>query len=70
MAERIPVRALHDERDLLLLEIEEVVDRPEVWLDTPNSRFGGLRPRDLLQTEEGRHILHSLMIAVKHGLFT
>jgi hypothetical protein len=70
MAERVPARALHDERDPLLAEIEEVVDDPEVWLETPNTRFGGMRPRNLLETEEGRHILHSVMIAVKHGLFT
>lgn len=70
MAERIHARAPREDRDPLLVEIEEVVAYPEIWLDSPNTRFGGMRPRDMLQTEEGRDILHSVMQAVKHGMVT
>lgn len=70
MAERIHAQALVEECDPLLAEIEEVVQHSEVWLDSPNTRLGGLRPRDLLHTEEGRDILHSIMQSVKYGLFT
>jgi uncharacterized protein (DUF2384 family) len=70
MAERTLARALPEERDPLLAEIEEVVEYPEIWLDTPNTRFGGMRPRDLLNTEQGRQLLHSVVQAVKYGMFT
>ena len=70
MAERTVARVLPEERDPLLAEIEEVVQHSDVWLDSPNTRLGGMRPRDLLNTEEGRDILHSIMQSVKYGLFT
>ena len=53
-----------------MAEIEEVVQHSDLWLDSPNTRLGGMRPRDLLQTEDGRDILHSIMQSVKYGLFT
>ena len=58
------------ERDPLLAEIVEVVQQSDVWLDTPNTRFGGMRPRDLLSTEQGRQLLHSVVQAAKYGMFT
>lgn len=70
MAERIHALSLQGTRDPLLTEIAEVVQDPEIWLDTPNTRFGGMPPRDLLDTKEGRQLLHSVMQAVKHGMFT
>lgn len=70
MATRNHTGVLPEERDPLLLEIEEVVQHSDLWLDSPNTRLGGMRPRDLLKTVEGRGILHSIMQSVKYGLFT
>ncbi|HEX7185158.1 MAG TPA: antitoxin Xre/MbcA/ParS toxin-binding domain-containing protein [Thermoanaerobaculia bacterium] len=59
-----------EERDALLIEIADIVQDPDLWLDTPNDRFGGEPPRTLLESEKGRAILHDLVQAVKHGMVT
>ncbi len=59
-----------EEQDTLLTEIADIVQDPDLWLDTPNERFGGQRPRALLRSEKGRAILHDLVQAVKHGMVT
>ena len=59
-----------DESDPLLADIAQIVLYPDAWLDTPNTSFGGLRPRDLLQTEKGRAVLYNLVQNVKYGMFT
>jgi len=69
MAKRAHARAL-DEMDPLLTEIGEIVLYPDAWLDTPNDRLGGQPPRALLDSEEGREILHNLVQTVKYGMVT
>jgi uncharacterized protein (DUF2384 family) len=59
-----------DEGDPLLADIAKLVTYPDAWLDTPNYSLGGQRPRTLLRTEDGRALLHDLIEAVKHGMFT
>jgi len=59
-----------DESDALLADIAKMVLDTDAWLDSPNYSLGGQRPRDLLQTENGRKVLHNLVEAVKHGMIT
>ena len=70
MAHRARAQRLTEEQDSLLGEIAEIVQDPDLWLDTPNERFGGQRPRTLLESEKGRAILHDVVQAVKHGMVT
>lgn len=70
MAHRARVQRFAAEQDSLLGEIAEVVQNPDLWLDTPNDRLGGQRPRTLLESEKGRAILHDVVQAVKHGMVT
>lgn len=58
------------EEQILLTEIAEIVQNPDLWLNTPNERFGGQKPRTLLRSERGCAILHDLVQAVKHGMVT
>jgi uncharacterized protein (DUF2384 family) len=51
-------------------EICEVVRDPDLWLSSPNDQLGGLAPRDLMDTPEGRSVLHSLVQSIKHGMPT
>jgi hypothetical protein len=69
MANRAHVRVL-DDTDPLLAEIGEIVLYPDAWLDTPNDRLGGQPPRALLDSDEGREILHNLVQTVKYGMVT
>jgi uncharacterized protein (DUF2384 family) len=41
----------------------------EKWLDTPNSRLGGRKPKDMLGTPDQQHVV-DLIEAVKYGLMT
>ncbi len=70
MAHRARAQRLTEEQDSLLGEIAEIVQDPDLWLDTPNERFGGQQPRTLLESEKGRAILHDVVQAVKHGMVT
>lgn len=70
MANRARAHMTTEEQDTLLTEIADIVQDPDLWLDTPNERFGGQCPRTLLRTEKGRAILHDLVQAVKHGMVT
>lgn len=50
-------------------EIEEVIADPEVWLQTPNFHFGGMKPQELID----RDILdpiHNLIGMIKQGMFS
>ncbi|MBW8879292.1 MAG: DUF2384 domain-containing protein [Acidobacteria bacterium] len=53
-----------------MADIAKMVLDTDAWLDSPNYSLGGQRPRDLLQTENGRKVLHNLVEAVKHGMIT
>lgn len=60
----------NESQDPLLSEISEVVLYPDLWLDAPNDRLGGLPPRVMLSSEAGRQILYNLVQNVKHGMTT
>jgi uncharacterized protein (DUF2384 family) len=57
-------------QDPLVWEVAEVVLQPDLWLDTPNERLGGLAPRSMLGFPEGRRLLYDLVQNVKHGMTT
>jgi uncharacterized protein (DUF2384 family) len=69
MAPHARAQAL-DENDTLLADIAKIVLDVDAWLDSPNYSLGGQRPRTLLQTEDGRWLVHNLVEAVKHGMIT
>ncbi len=50
-------------------EIEKIVADPERWLNTPNDRFGGRTPNDIIGTEE-EHLLREWIGAVKYGIMS
>jgi hypothetical protein len=70
MGERARLHLSDEPRDPLLSEIAEVVLHPDLWLDAPNDRLGGLPPRSMLGFQEGRELLHNLVQNVKHGMTT
>ena len=58
-----------------LTSYEGEVTAPEVtmarWLDTPNQRFGGGRPRDFLEGDGRRRaILSGVLDTIEDGAFT
>ena len=50
-------------------EIESLLADPERWLNTPNGRFGGRTPIDLLGTED-EHLLRQWVLAMKYGMMS
>jgi hypothetical protein len=55
----------------LLKEVNDVVPRPELWLDLPNDRLGGRTPRAMIDgSDDERRLIHDLVEAVKHGMTT
>ncbi|GAC1472354.1 MAG: hypothetical protein NVSMB9_19490 [Isosphaeraceae bacterium] len=61
-AERDP-----DETSDLHTLIAEVVQDPEVWMDTPNDVLGGVKPNDLVGTNHESR-LRELARALKIGM--
>jgi DNA-binding transcriptional ArsR family regulator len=53
----------------LVKKVGTVVDDPEDWLDTPNPRFEGRRPIDLIGTREERRV-HIIIEAAAQGCFS
>ncbi|RMH23013.1 MAG: DUF2384 domain-containing protein [Acidobacteria bacterium] len=68
MATELKERVLSAEE--LMAEVAEVVQSPEVWLDTPNAQLGGIMPRAMLESAEGQEQLHNLVQMIKHGMFS
>ena len=56
-----------DEMDDLKNEVGTVLDDPDTWLNTPNDRFAGKKPIDLIGTKEEQQ-LRDLIRAIKHGM--
>ena len=54
---------MHD----LKAEVGTIVDDPDGWLNTPNDRFAGKKPIDLIGTNEEQR-LRDLIRAIKHGM--
>jgi hypothetical protein len=50
-------------------EAATLVADVEAWLNTPNDRLGGLKPNDLIGTEQEQH-LRDLLRAIKYGMPT
>ncbi len=53
-------------------EIAEAVLDPDRWLKTPHEYLGGRAPLDLLNSgaAEDEQLVHNLIEALKHGLFS
>jgi hypothetical protein len=48
-------------------ELKAVIDKPALWLETPNTLFGGRIPRELIGTDDEK-LLWDWVGSVKHGL--
>jgi DNA-binding transcriptional ArsR family regulator len=53
----------------LVKKVGAVVEDPEDWLNTPNPRFEGRRPIDLIGTREERRV-HIIIEAAAQGCFS
>ncbi len=49
-------------------EVRSLVPDADTWLDTPNSRFGGSKPKDLIGTEREWR-LRDVLRSIKYGLY-
>lgn len=50
-------------------EAAEIVDDPDVWLDTPLDTLGGRAPRDFIGKPE-EDVLRNLIHQIKHGMMS
>lgn len=50
-------------------DVKGVVKDPDTWLDTPNDRLGGQKPRDLINTPDEIQLRY-LVRAIKSGGIT
>jgi uncharacterized protein (DUF2384 family) len=66
---RRPRREASDGEVSILEDVNNIFADPQAWLDTPNEHLDGRKPRDLLNTEEEKH-LRALLQAIKHGIPT
>jgi uncharacterized protein (DUF2384 family) len=48
-------------------EINDIFEEPERWLETPNERLGGQKPRELIGTKNEWQ-LRQLTRMIKHGV--
>ena len=55
--------------EALLAELDTLVDNRDLWLNSPNSLFGGRTPGELMGTEEELR-LREWIGSVKHGMFS
>jgi hypothetical protein len=60
---------LPDEPPSIEQDVARVVAEPREWLDTPNDRLGGLKPKELIGTNR-EPLLHDLLRAIKQGMPT
>ncbi len=58
---------LPGEKADLYEEIKDVVPNAVRWLNTPNSLFGGQKPKDLIGTDEEQR-LRDVIRAIKYGM--
>ena len=58
---------LPDEQADIRQEIVTLVDQPDKWLEMPNNRLGGQKPKDLIGTER-EQLLRDLLRAIKYGM--
>lgn len=61
---------LDGEKTDILEELQDVVQKPQEWLDQPNDQLGGKPPRDFLGSPEKEKPLRDLIRAIKHGMPT
>ena len=58
-----------DEEPDIRKEVADLVADPSEWLNTPNTRLGGKKPRDLIGTDR-EQLLRDLLRAIKYGMPT
>jgi hypothetical protein len=56
-------------RESILAELKTVIDNPGLWLDSPNTHFGGRTPGELIGTGD-EALLWEWMGSVRHGMFS
>jgi len=49
--------------------VQNLIDKPEEWLDTENDHLGGMKPRALLGTNK-EIVPRDLLEAIKRGSFS
>jgi hypothetical protein len=47
----------------------DLIDKPDVWLDSENEQLGGEKPRDLIGTAK-EPVLRNLLESIKFGSFS
>jgi hypothetical protein len=50
-------------------DVKSVIQDADTWLDTPNDRLGGQKPRDLINTPDEIQLRY-LVRAIKYGGIT
>ncbi len=56
----VPVELLEGESSDILKDVQETIPDADHWLDTPNTRLGYKRPRDLIGTPGERQLRYLL----------
>jgi hypothetical protein len=50
-------------------ELQNILADPDLWLNSPNDRFGGRLPVELIGTDD-EHLLREWVAAVQHGIMS
>jgi len=53
----------------ILIDVLDLIPDPDAWLDTPNARFAGDKPRELIGTDREWN-LRNMLRAIKYGQFS
>ncbi len=52
-------------------EAAEVLDDPDLWLETPHALLAGKKPRSLVESgDKGKQVVLDLLGAIRTGAFT
>jgi hypothetical protein len=68
-AKKPPVEIDPDEKLTTRELILKIIPDGAEWLKTPNSKFGGQKPEELLGTDVD-HVLRNMAFNVKYGCFS
>jgi|GEM_PF-6495334 uncharacterized protein (DUF2384 family) len=50
-------------------EAQDLLDDPDLWLETPHDLLAGKKPRDLI-IHKKKQVVLDLLGAIRHGMFT
>ncbi len=54
----------------LSIEVFEDSQIASQWLERPNRALGGIKPIDLLDTDEGAHEVENVLRRLEHGVYS